>query len=118
MNAVAVTSSSVSATPAPAHGLAATVSVGGIEPLEATVVHFGRRAVVIQTDGVLERGAHAWVSVTLPGGDEVRPLVQIVGDTTDGLACRIIHVFPNDNKMLENYRATKATPAGYSSART
>ncbi|TNF29013.1 MAG: hypothetical protein EP329_16720 [Deltaproteobacteria bacterium] len=81
-------------------------------PVEARALKVGRRGVILE--GVdLALGAHAWVRMTLPSGDRIRPLVQVTGLTDAGTACRFVHVFPNERRLLDAYHEARATPQGY-----
>jgi hypothetical protein len=83
-------------------------------PVEAVAVRVGRRGVILaETDAALALGAHAWVRMTLPTGGRIRPLVQVTGHNEHGIACRFVHVFPNDRRLLDGYHDARATPQGY-----
>lgn len=81
-------------------------------PVEALALRVGRRGVIL--DGVeLDPGSHAWVRMTLPSGESIRPLVQVTGVSEQGTACRFVHVFPNERRLLDAYHEARATPQGY-----
>ena len=81
--------------------------------VDAIAVRLGRRAVILAGADGLELGAFAWVRLTLPDGARIRPLVQVTGDNEHGLACRFVHLFPNERRLLDAYHEARATPHGY-----
>lgn len=87
---------------------------GGQRPaVDGEVVALARRAVVLSSAAGLEVGDHAWAAFTLPDGGRVRPLVQATSRSDRGVACRLVHVFPNERRALEAYHAARATTQGY-----
>ncbi|PIE19440.1 MAG: hypothetical protein CSA66_02320 [Proteobacteria bacterium] len=71
----------------------------------------GRRAVVVST--AMGEGAYAWLRMDLPDGGSIRPLVQATASARGGTACRIVHLFPDDQRALDAYHAGRATASGY-----
>lgn len=104
--------------PEPSLALAAEVACseghrGQRAAVDAEVIALARRSVVISDAAGLHVGQHAWAAFTLPDGARVRPLVQATGRGERGVACRFVHVFPNERRALEAYHAARATPQGY-----
>ena len=83
-------------------------------PIDAIALRVGRRGVILTEVGAdLALGAFAWVRMTLPDGGRIRPLVQVTGLTEQGTACRFVHVFPNERRLLDAHHEARATPQGY-----
>ena len=82
-------------------------------PEEARALRVGRRAVVLEAVAGLAPGQHAWVRLTLPDGTKIRPLVQITTSNEREVAGRIVHLFPNEQRLFDAYHAARATPHGY-----
>ena len=80
---------------------------------DARALRVGRRGLILEVAGELALGSHVWVRVTLPDGTPIRPLVQVTGHSDLGVACRMVHLFPNEQRLLDAYHAARATPHGY-----
>ena len=84
--------------------------------MEAAVDTIGRRGVVLETPSglaVAHSRRFAWLNLTLPGGERIRPLVEI-GEVNGGRTpVRFKHLMPNHQHALDAFHQGRATPAGY-----
>ena len=82
---------------------------GQTRGLDATVTAVGWRGLLLNSEGVVDAGAHAWVELPLPTGNRIRPLVQLNPRADGGATARFVHLFPEDRQALEAYHATRST---------
>ena len=80
------------------------------EALEARVTALGWRGLILDADGGVPSGAHAWLDVPLPTGRRIRPLVQLEARGQGGATARFVHLFPRDRQALEAYHASRTLP--------
>jgi len=84
---------------------------GPSEPVD--VIGLGWRSMVIKADAALGECRHAWIEIGLPGGDVIRPLVEVI-DGKDGVfTAGVKHIFPNDRKTLETYHQMRSSAGRY-----
>ena len=98
-------------------GLEAEVVLGGQgrprPALRTSVAAVGRRGMVLEGVEGLRGASHAWVSVELPSGERVRPLVELGAENEGRFPVRFRHLFPRDAAALEAYHASRASASGY-----
>ena len=102
--------------PSPQH-MSARLTLGR-QPSEQVVVDaevraVGRRGAVLRTADPLAGASHAWLELTLPGGEIIRPLVRVGRENDGHTPVRFRHVWPRDRAALEAFHAARATRAGY-----
>ena len=95
--------------PAPSTSACVTINTGSTETtsISAGVLSIGWRGMLISCHEEVEEGAHAWVSVTLPNGTTINPLVRLTRRDMGPWSARYIHLFPRDRAAIELYHAAK-----------
>ena len=94
---------------APTTSACVTINTGSVETtsISAGVLSIGWRGMLISCHEEVEEGAHAWVSVTLPNGMSINPLVRLTRRDMGPWSARYIHLFPQDRAAIELYHAAK-----------
>ena len=94
---------------APVTSAFVTINTGSSDTttVSAGVLSIGWRGMLIACHGEVEEGAHAWVSVTLPNGSTIKPLVRLTRRDMGPWSARYIHLFPKDREAIELYHASK-----------
>jgi hypothetical protein len=103
------------------HGIA-EICLGGwghhTPSLTSEVLHLGARSIELDVDNSDETtdinlGAKLWVSLTLPTGQPIRPLVEVTAHNDGRIRGRITHVFPDQREYLVAYDRLRADSAAY-----
>jgi hypothetical protein len=77
--------------------------------LDATVTAVGWRGLLVRGASEISDGAHAWLTLPLPSGDRIRPLVRLSARPEGGATARFVHLFPADRQALEAYHASRSS---------
>ena len=100
--------------PSPSPRCAATVTYGhGTQQLDTTVTSVGPRGLRIATDGALGEQRNLWVSLELPTGKTIRPLVDVLGTRDGQLSTRYRHLFPKDRAALDAFFEQRRAGGAY-----
>ena len=86
--------------------------------LASEIAHLGARSIELDIENndatiALGPGANFWVSLTLPAGDTIRPLIQVVEQSGNRIRGRIRHLFPEQREQLVAYDRLRADSVSY-----